>query len=57
MWVANQNSNVVSRIDTTTSVKLPDIAVTAGAGGIVFDGANMWLSFPSQNRVVSLRAT
>jgi YVTN family beta-propeller protein len=44
MWVTNNESDNVSRIDAATGAVTGTVASGVGPQGIAFDGTNMWVA-------------
>jgi YVTN family beta-propeller protein len=42
LWVANNGSNTVSKLEPGAAVVVATFAVGRGPFGVVFDGANIW---------------
>jgi len=57
IWVTNQNSNNVTRINAATGTVVgTPITVGATPNGVAFDGTNMWVANQNSNNVTKVRA-
>jgi hypothetical protein len=56
LWVADQGSDQVKRIDPTNGALLQSYAVGDGPSELLFDGANLWVSNTLSNSVTVMRA-
>lgn len=57
IWVANQNSNTVTKLRANDGYVLGTYAAGTGPFGVAFDGANIWVTDYTGNTVKKLRAS
>jgi len=56
IWVANANSNNVTKLQASTGTVLGTYSVGSSPGEIAFDGANIWVVNTGSNNVTKLAA-
>jgi YVTN family beta-propeller protein len=57
IWVANDGSNTVSKLQASTGQVLGTFIVGTTPYGVAFDGANVWVSNARSDNVMKLRAS
>jgi hypothetical protein len=57
IWVANKNSNNVTKLRASDGALQGTFAVGTSPWGVAFDGANIWVANNSSNNVTKLRAS
>jgi len=57
IWVTNNSSNTVSKLQASDGTLLGTFAVGANPTSVTFDGANIWVTNFSSNTVSKLRAS
>ncbi len=57
IWVANGESDSVTRLRTSDGAVLGNFNVGKAPGGVVFDGTNIWVTNEDSNNVMKLRGS
>jgi YVTN family beta-propeller protein len=51
IWVANNGSNTVSKVQVSDGALVKNFSVGRGPYGVVYDGANLWVASSSTGQV------
>ena len=57
IWVANSQSNAVTKLRASDGSNLDTFAVGTGPQGVVFDGVNIWVTNSTSNTISKPRAS
>jgi YVTN family beta-propeller protein len=55
IWVTNERSDTVSKIDPSTNLVTATVTVGDGPRGVAFDGNNIWVANTNSNTVSKIR--